>query len=47
MIPVSIGGELHAEVEDKYRKFLPFTNGEMDATKKDKLYADILQIWIK
>ena len=44
---VSMGGEGHAEVKDQAMKFIPLSNGEIDATKKDQLYAEILQRGIK
>ena len=40
-------GEGHVEVKDQAVKFIPLSNGEIDATKKDQLYAEILQRGIK
>ena len=42
-----MGGEGHVEVEDKSRKLVLLSNENIDATKKDNLYADILHRGIK
>ena len=40
-------GEGHAEVEDKSRKFVLLSSGDIDATYKEQLYDDIFQREIK
>ena len=42
-----MGGERHVEVEDQARKLVLLSNENIDATKKDNLYADILHRGIK
>ena len=37
-------GEGRGEVKDQAGKFVPLSNCEIDATKEDQLYAEILQI---
>ena len=43
---MSMGGEGHVELEKQYGRFVPLSNKNIDAMKKDSLYADILQIGI-
>ena len=40
--PMSMGGEVHVEVEDQYGKFILLSNDNIDAMKKDDLYAGFL-----
>ena len=42
-----MGGEGHVEVEDQSRTLFLLSNGNIDATKKDNLCADILHRGIK
>ena len=42
-----MGGEVHGEVKDQARKFVTLSNCEIDATKEDQLYAELLQIGLK
>ena len=42
-----MGGERHVEVEDQARKLVLLSNDNIDETKKDNLYADILHRGIK
>ena len=37
-----MGGEGHDEVKDQAGNFVPISNGEIDATKEDQLYAELL-----
>ena len=39
-----MGGEGHGEVKYQAGKFVPLSNCEIDATKEDQLYAELLQI---
>ena len=39
-----MGGEGHVEVKDQAGKFVPLSNCEIDATKEDQLYAELLRI---
>ena len=41
---VYMGGEGHGEVKDQAGRFVPLSNCEIDATKEDQLYAELLQI---
>ena len=41
---VYMGEEGNGEVKDQAGKFVPLSNCEIDATKEDQLYAEILQI---
>ena len=42
-----MGGEGTTDVKYRAGKFIPLSNEKIDATKKDQLYADILQRGIK
>ena len=42
-----MGGERHVEVEDQARNLVLLSNDNIDETKKDNLYADILNRGIK
>ena len=44
--PVSMGGEVTTEVKYKAGKFVPLLNDNINAMKKDQLYADIIYIYI-
>ena len=39
-----MGGEGHGEVKDQAGKFVPLPNCDIDSTKEDQLYAELLQI---
>ena len=41
---MSMGGEIHVGFKDQSWKFFLFENDKIDATKKNDLYDDILQI---
>ena len=42
-----MGGEVHVEVGDRAGKFVPPSNENINAMKKDNFYANICQIGIK
>ena len=44
---MSMGGEGHAEVKYQSGNFVPISNSDIDAMKKDQLYAEILRRGIK
>ena len=39
-----MGGEGHGEIKDQAGKFVPLSNCDIDATKEDQFYAELLQI---
>ena len=45
--PVSMGGEGATEVKDQAGKFVPLSNNNINAMKKDQLYTEILQRGVK
>ena len=40
---MSVLGDIHVEVKDQAGKFVPISNGKIDATKKEKFYDEILK----